>query len=75
MDEGSCIAVSGGVGLRRGSDSALLWLWCRPEIQPQAWELPYASGVAQKRKEKKGKEGKEGERKGGRGRKKEMLVS
>ena len=24
-------AVSCGVGHRRGSDPALLWLWCRPE--------------------------------------------
>ena len=31
-------------------DLALLWLWCRPAaaalIQPLAWELPYAMGVA-----------------------------
>ena len=31
----------------------LLWLWCRPPatapIQPLAWELPYALGVALKR--------------------------
>ena len=31
-------------------DPALLWLWGRPAavapIQPLAWELPYAAGVA-----------------------------
>ena len=45
--------MSCGVGCRRGSDPALLWLW--PErrpvatapIQPLAWEPPYASGAAQ----------------------------
>ena len=35
----------------------LLWLWCRPaaaaQIQPLAWEPPYAAGVSLKRKEKK----------------------
>ena len=49
--------VSRGVGHRGGSDPALLWLWCRPAaaalIQPLAWELPYAVGVALKRKKKK----------------------
>ena len=51
--------MSCGVGHRRGLDSALLWLWCRPEavapIRPLAWKLPYAVGVALKRlkKEKK----------------------
>ena len=33
-------------------DPASLWLWCKPAtaipIQPQAWELPYAPGVALK---------------------------
>ena len=40
-----------GVGCKRGSDLALLWLWRRPvataPIQPLAWEPPYAVGVAQ----------------------------
>ena len=44
------VAVSCGVGRRRGSDPALLWLWCRlaaaAPIQPVAWEFPYASGMA-----------------------------
>ena len=35
-------------------DPALLWLWCRlaatAPIQPLAWELPYAAGVALKKK-------------------------
>ena len=38
-----------GVGLRRGSDPKLLWLWYRPAatalIRPLAWELPYATGA------------------------------
>ena len=42
--------VSRGVGRRRGSDPALLWLWCRPAatapIGPLAWEPPYAMGAA-----------------------------
>ena len=37
-------------------DLALLWLWCRLAaaalIQPLVWELPYAAGVALKRKKK-----------------------
>ena len=56
--------MSCGVGCRCGSVLALLWLWCRLAtialIQPLAWELPYAPGSAQERKEgrerKKGKE-------------------
>jgi len=43
--------VSCGVGRRRGSDPALLWLWRRPvataPIQPLAWEPPYAAEAAQ----------------------------
>ena len=54
---GSSVAMSCGVGHRRGLDPALLQLWCRPAavalIQPLAWELPYAAGVALKRKKKK----------------------
>ena len=50
VGEGSGVAVSRGVGCRRGSDPALLWLWCRPVatalIQPLAWEPPYAVGAA-----------------------------
>ena len=46
--------MSCGVGQRRGSDPAFLWLWYRPAatalILPLAWESPYASGVALKRK-------------------------
>ena len=53
----SGIAMSCGVGHRRGSDPALLWLWCRPEavalIRPVAWETPYAIGVALKSKKKR----------------------
>ena len=49
--------MSYGVGHRRGSDPALLWLRYRPAavapIQPLAWESPYASGEALKRKKEK----------------------
>ena len=52
-------AVSHGVGRRRSSDPALLWLWGRPAaavlIQHLAQEFPYVAGVAQKRKKKKKK--------------------
>ena len=45
-----CVAVSCGVGGRRGSDPVLLWLWHRPAatalIRPLAWEPPYVVGVA-----------------------------
>ena len=52
--------MSCGVGHRCGSDPVLLWLWTRPAavapIQPLAWELPYAAGVALKRPKKKREE-------------------
>ena len=39
--------MSCNVGLRRGSDPELLWLWCRPApIRHLAWESPYAAGAA-----------------------------
>ena len=45
--------MSCGAGLRHSSDLVLLWLWRRPEatvqIQPLAWEPPYATGAAQKK--------------------------
>ena len=51
------VAVSCGVGHRRGSDLAWLWLWCRPvatsPIRPLAWEPPYAAGAALKENKKK----------------------
>ena len=38
-------------------DLMLLWLWCRPGavalVRALAWELPYATGVALKKKKKK----------------------
>ena len=53
------VAVSCGVGCRRDSDLALLWLWRRlvaiPPIRPLAWEPPYAEGVALKRHTDKNK--------------------
>ena len=46
-----------GVGHRLGPDPELLWLWCRlaavVPIRPLAWELPYAVGVALKKKKRK----------------------
>ena len=49
--------MSCGISHRCGSDPALLGLWHRPAatalIWPLAWELPYASGAALKRKKKK----------------------
>ena len=45
--------MSSGVGRRLSLDSTLLWLWQGPVpvalIQPLAWELPYAAGVALKK--------------------------
>ena len=49
--------MSCGVGRRRGSNLALLWLWCRPAtaapIGPLAWEPPHAAGAALKRQKTK----------------------
>ena len=46
-----------GGGYRCSLDPMLLWLWCRSAavapIRALAWELPYAAGVALKRKKKK----------------------
>ena len=54
------LAASYDVGHRLGSDLALLWLWHRLAavslIQPLALELPYATGVALKRKKEKTKQ-------------------
>ena len=54
VGEGSSVALSCSVGLRRRSDPTRLWLWWRPAaaalIQLLAWERPYAAGVAVKRK-------------------------
>ena len=50
------MVVSCGVGHKRILDLALLWcrLVATAPIQPLAWELPYASGAAlKKRKQKK----------------------
>ena len=48
--------MSCGVGCRRGSDLALLWLWYRlaatAPIRPLAWKHPYAVGVALKKKKR-----------------------
>ena len=48
-----------GVGHKRGSDWASLWLWCRlaavAPIRPLAWEPPYAGGASLKRQQLKKK--------------------
>ena len=52
--KGSGIAMSYGVGCRRGLDLALLWLWCRLAVTsliwPLAWEPPHAMQKALKTK-------------------------
>ena len=57
VGEGSDVAVTCGVGRRRGLDPAWLRLWCRPAatapIRPLAWELPCGAGAALKRKSKR----------------------
>ena len=49
--------MSSSVGHRWGLGVAWLWLWCRQAatdlIRPLAWEPPYPTGAAVKRKEKK----------------------
>ena len=46
--------MSCGVGHKRGSDPVLPWPWCRMAatalISPLAWECPYASAGALKKK-------------------------
>ena len=45
------------MGRKCGSDSMLLWLWCRRAatalIRPLAWEPSYATGAALKRQKEK----------------------
>ena len=54
---GQRVAVSCGVGCRRGSDPSLLWLWCKPAaaapVIPLAWKPPCAAGVALEKAERK----------------------
>ena len=56
---GPGVAMNCDAGHRCSLDPVLLWLWCRPAavapIQPLAWELPHASGVALKRQKTKKK--------------------
>ena len=51
------IAMSCGVGCRRGLDLALLWLWRRLAAialtGPLSWEPPYAMGMTLKTKKEK----------------------
>ena len=62
MGEGPGVAMSCGVGRRRGSDLMLLWLWCRlaavASIISLAWEAPYAASAALKRETKEKEEDK-----------------
>ena len=55
--------MSCSVDHSRGSDLALLWLWCRLTavalIQHLAWEPPYAPDVALKKNNKFFKKGKQ----------------
>ncbi len=57
MGQGSGVAVSCGIGCRRGLDPALLWLWHRlaaaAPIGPLAWESPHAVGVALEKAKRK----------------------
>ena len=52
--------MSCGIGCRRGSDPALLWLWTRPvataPIGPLPWEPPYAGGAGPKMAKRQKKE-------------------
>ena len=61
MGWGSGFALSCGVGHRRGSDLALLWLWhslaAAAPIGLLAWEPSYAAGSGPKKDKKKKKEG------------------
>lgn len=56
---GSSVAVSCGVGGRRGLELVLMWLWCKPAatapIWSLAWEPPYTAGAALKRPKQKTK--------------------
>ena len=51
--------MSCGVGHRHGSDTELLWLWCRlaatAPIRPLAWEPLQAAGAALEKTKKKKK--------------------
>ena len=57
----SGVTMSCGVVCRPGSNPELLWLWRRPAatapIRPLARELPYAAGMALKRKKERKKWG------------------
>ena len=49
--------MSCGIGLRRGLDPVLPWVWCRPvataPIRPLAWELSFATLEAKKEGKKR----------------------
>ena len=57
--EDLALPTSCTVGCRCSSDPVLLCMWCRPvaaaPVQPLAWVLPYAIGVASKKAKKKEK--------------------
>ena len=58
--KGSGVALSCGVGHRRGSDPMLLCLWHRPVatalITPLAWEPPYAAGSSPRKAKRQNKQ-------------------
>ena len=58
--------MSCGIGRRHGSESVLLWLWCRLAaralIRPLARKPPYAAGSALNTKKKKKKKKKKKEK-------------
>ena len=55
VGQGSSIAMRCGVGRRRGSNPALLWLAAVALIRPLAREPPYAMSATLKSKKKKKK--------------------
>ena len=56
MGPESGVAVSYGVGRRRGSDPTFLWLWHRlaatAPIGPLAWKAPYAAALEKAKRQK-----------------------
>ena len=64
MGQESDVAVSCGVGLRRGLDLGCMWLGGTlevvPQISPLTWKIQKAEGQPQKKKKKKKKKKKVG---------------
>ena len=47
--------MSCGVGCRRGSDLALLWLWCRPAATAANWTPSLGTSLCSRCNHRKGK--------------------